>query len=135
VVEGKTYEAIMAADLVIVASGTATLETAILGKPMVIIYRVSPFSSWVARAMVKVSWVGLVNIVAGKNVVPELLQKEATGEKIAAAAAKIWDDSAYRLEMLRELAEVREKLGTPGAAERVARIALEMIEANKAASN
>jgi len=127
VVEGQTYRAITAADLVIVASGTATLETAILGKPMVIVYRVSSLSYWVGRVMVKVGWVGLVNIVAGKKVVPELIQGEARGERIAAEAMKILDDETYRMEMLRRLAEVREKLGTPGAAERVAKMALEMI--------
>lgn len=127
VVEGKTYEALMAADLAVVASGTATLETAILGKPMVIAYRVSPLSYWVGRAMVKVDWVGLVNIVAGRKVVPELLQGEARGERIAAEVLRILDDEPYRKEMLGGLAEVREKLGTPGAAERVARMALEMI--------
>jgi len=127
VVEGKTYEALMAADLAVVASGTATLETAILGKPMVIAYRVSPLSYWVGKAMVKVDWVGLVNIVAGRKVVPELLQGEARGERIAAEVLRILDDEPYRKEMLGGLAEVREKLGTPGAAERVARMALEMI--------
>lgn len=127
VIEGKTYEALMAANLAVVASGTATLETAILGKPMVIAYRVSPLSYWVGRAMVKVDWVGLVNIVAGRKVVPELLQGEARGERIAAEVLRILDDEPYRKEMLGGLAEVREKLGTAGAAERVARMALEMI--------
>jgi lipid-A-disaccharide synthase len=135
VVEGKTYEAIMAADVVIVASGTATLETAILGKPMAIVYRVSPLSYWVGKALLKVDWVGLVNIVAGKNVAPELLQGDFKGETIAAAALKILDDQAYRQEMVEGLVEVRKKLGTPGAAERVARMALQMIEANKAVSS
>jgi len=130
VVEGQTYKAIRAADLVIVASGTATLETAILGKPMVIVYRVSPPSYWVGKVMIKVNWVGLVNIVAGKGVVPELLQGEAKGRQIADAALRILDDETYRRRMLGELAEVRKKLGTSGAAERVARIALGMIDQN-----
>lgn len=128
VVEGQTYAAIRAADLVIVASGTATLETAIMGKPMVIIYRVSPLSYWVGKAMVKVNWVGLVNIVAGKGVVPELLQGEAKGRQIADAALKILDDEIYRREIIGELAEVTRKLGTRGASQRVAKIALDMID-------
>lgn len=129
-VEGQTYQAIKAADLAIVASGTATLETAILNTPMVIVYHVSPVSYWVGRALVKVNWVGLVNIVAGRGVVPELLQKEANGERIAAEALKILDDESYRKEMIQGLAEVRGKLGTAGAAERVAKMALEMIGEN-----
>ncbi len=126
-VEGKTYQTIRAADLVIVASGTATLETAILGKPMVITYRVSPLSYWVGRAMIKVKWIGLANIVAGRTLVPELIQEEARGERIAEEAMRILDDEPYREEMIGGLAEVGRKLGTPGAAERVAKMALEMM--------
>ena len=129
-VEGKTYQAIRAADLVIVASGTATLETAILGKPMVIVYRVSPLSYWVGRAMVKVKWIGLVNIVAERALVPELLQGEVRGERIAEEAFRILDDEKCREEMTRGLVEVSSKLGTPGAAERVAKLALEMMKAH-----
>ena len=128
VVEGMTYQAIRAADLVWVASGTATLETAILGKPMVIAYQVSPLSYWVGRAMIRVGWIGLVNIVAGRTLVPELIQKEARGERIAEETSKILEDEPYRRGMIEGLAEVKQKLGAPGAAERVARIALEMIE-------
>ncbi|MDH4266404.1 MAG: lipid-A-disaccharide synthase, partial [Deltaproteobacteria bacterium] len=128
-VQGQTYQAIKAADLVIVASGTATLETAILGKPMVILYRVSSLSYWIGKILVKTNWIGLVNIVAGRRVVPELLQHEAKGERIAAEVLKILEDESARQEVLQGLAEVRDKLGTPGAAERVAQIALEMIGA------
>jgi lipid-A-disaccharide synthase len=128
VVEGMTYQAIRFADLVWVASGTATLETAILGKPMVIAYQVSPLSYWVGRAMIRVGWIGLVNIVAGRTLVPELIQKEARGERIAEETSRILEDEPYRRGMIEGLAEVKQKLGAPGAAERVARIALEMIE-------
>lgn len=126
-VQGQTYRAIQAADLVLVASGTATLEAAILDKPMVILYQVSPLSYWIGKAMVKSPWIGLVNIVAGKRVVPELLQEAARGERIADEALKILEGESFRKEMLQGLAEVRAKLGTPGAAERVARMALEMV--------
>jgi lipid-A-disaccharide synthase len=132
VVRDQTYEAIQAADLVIVASGTATLETCVLGKPMVILYQLSPLSYWIGKAMVKVDCVGMVNIVAGKKIVPELLQKEARADRIAEEALRILEDEPYRNGMLRALAEVRQKLGTPGAARRVAYIALEMIDGQQA---
>jgi len=127
VVEGKTYQAVRAADLVWVASGTATLETAILGKPMVIAYQVSPLSYWVGRAMIRVKWIGLANIVAGRRLVPELIQKEARGERIAEETLKILEDEPTRRGIIEGLAEVKQKLGSPGAAQRVARMALEMI--------
>ena len=126
IVEGRTYEAIRAAQLVIVASGTATLETAILGRPMVVVYRVSSFSYWIGRALIRVNWIGLVNIVAGRKIVPELIQKEASGEKIYAEVLKILKNPGYRETMLSGLEEVRQKLGGPGAAARVAQIALDM---------
>lgn len=131
-VEGQTYEVIRKSELAIAASGTVTLETAILGKPMVIVYQVSPLTYWVGRAMVKVQWVGLANIVAEKSVVPELLQGEARAERIAAEALRILDDGDYRGRMIREIGEVRKRLGAPGASERVARIALEMMKNRKA---
>ena len=127
VVRDQTHEAIQAADLVIVASGTATLETAFLGKPMVILYQVSPLSYWIGRAMVKVNCIGMVNIVAGRKVVQELLQKDARADRIAEEALRILEDEPYRKEMIRALGEVREKLGTPGAGRRVAHMALEML--------
>jgi lipid-A-disaccharide synthase len=134
-VQGRTYDALRASDLVVVASGTATLETAILKKPMVIIYRVSLLSYWAAKALVRMNCIGLVNIVAGKKVVPELLQEEARGERIADEIIKILEDEPYRQGMLQGLNEVKDKLGAPGAAERVARIALGMIGENKAISD
>jgi lipid-A-disaccharide synthase len=126
VVEGKTYEAIAAADLVLVASGTATLETALLGKPMVIVYRLSLPSYWIGRMLIRVKCIGLANIVAGKKIVPELIQKDACGEKIAAEAHKILAEASYRENMSAELAAIRGKMGKTGAAARVARIALEL---------
>jgi lipid-A-disaccharide synthase len=134
-VQGRTYDALRASDLVVVASGTATLETAILKKPMVIIYRVSLLSYWAAKALVRMNCIGLVNIVAGKKVVPELLQEEARGERIADEIIKILEDEPYRREILQGLTEVKDKIGAPGAAERVAQIALGMIGDNKAISN
>jgi lipid-A-disaccharide synthase len=128
IVEGKTSEAVRAADLAIVASGTATLETAILGTPMVIVYRVSPLSYWVGRALVHVTCIGLVNIVAGRKIIPELLQGEARGENIYAAAIRILNEPEYRKDMISGLKEVRKKMGGPGAAAKVAEMALKMVQ-------
>jgi len=128
IIEGKTYEAVSAADVAIVASGTATLETALLGKPMVIVYRVSAPSYWIGRMLIRVKCIGLANIVAGRKIVPELIQKDASGEKIAAEALKILSDSNYREALAAELATVRGKMGNAGAATRVARMALELAE-------
>ncbi len=126
IVEGKTYKAISAADLAIVASGTATLETALLGKPMVIVYRVSAPTYWIGRMLIRVKCIGLANIVAGRKIVPELIQKDACGEKIAAEALKILTDSNYRKTMAAELSALRGKMGNAGTATRVAQIALEL---------
>jgi lipid-A-disaccharide synthase len=115
------------ADLIILASGTATLEAAIFQKPMIIVYQVSLLSYIIGKALIKVRWVGLVNIIAGKKIVPELLQGDVQGGLIAAEALKILEDEHYRKEMLINLAEVKQKLGAPGAARRVAQMALQMI--------
>ena len=96
---------------------------------MVIAYQVSPLSYWVGRAMIRVKWIGLVNLVAGRTLVPELIQKEARGERIAEEALKILEDEPYRRGMIEGLAEVKQRLGSPGAAERVARMAMDMLNA------
>ena len=122
VVEGLTYDVMNVADLLITASGTATLEGAILGRPMVIIYRVSPLSYWIGRMLVRVDHIGMVNLVAGKGLMPELLQKDATPERIAAESLAILKDSALRRQMMEGTEEVRRNLGEPGAVERAASI-------------
>jgi len=99
-IENQAYWAMSAADLIIVASGTATLEAAIFQKPMIIVYQVSFLSYIIGKALIKVRWVGLVNIIAGKKIVPELLQGDVQGDLIAAEALKILDEENYRKEML-----------------------------------
>jgi lipid-A-disaccharide synthase len=94
---------------------------------MVIVYRVSPLSYWIGRALVHVNCIGLANIVAGRKIVPELLQGDASGENISAAALKILGEADYRETMIAGLKEVRKKMGSPGAAARVAQIALKMV--------
>lgn len=128
VVEGDTHNLVAAADVALVASGTATLECALLETPMVIVYRLSAMTFALARLLVHgVRHAGLPNIVAEREIVPELLQGAATGDKVAAAAAAILDDPSRRRAMVEALREVRERLGRGGAAERAATIACEML--------
>lgn len=128
VIPGDAHNLIAAADVALVASGTATLECALLERPMVIVYRLSPVTYGLARMLVRgVSHVGMPNIVAGREVVPELLQGRATGAAIAAAAGAILDDPARRDRMIADLRDVRRRLGRGGAADRAAAIACEML--------
>ena len=125
--DGDTYNVVEAADLVWTASGTATLETALMLRPMVIVYRMSPTTFALARRLVRVDHIGMANIIAGETVVPELIQDEMTPERIAAESRKILGDPKLRDAMVAKLGEVRKRLGSPGAAERVADIALSML--------
>jgi len=127
-VQGATYDAVAAADVAIVVSGTATLETALLGTPLIVIYSVSALTYTIGRMLISVEHIGLVNIVAGKTVAPELIQHEANPERIAAEVMNILNDSERRKVMQEELYRLRDKLGRPGAAKRVARMALSLMQ-------
>lgn len=126
IIEGDIYRALSACDFALVKSGTATLETAIMGVPMVIVYHISPISYWVARMAVKVPFVGLVNLVAGEKVVPELIQNDITPENLVRETVDILESSDRRENMIKKLREVRERL-REGASEKTAQIALEMM--------
>lgn len=115
-----TYDLMHNADAAIVTSGTATLETALSGTPMVVVYKTSLLTYVVGRLLVRIRNIGLVNIVAGKRIVPELIQGAASPEAIAREAAAMLDDAALRTRIRGELAGVRAHLGEPGAALRVA---------------
>ncbi len=127
IVSGHTYDVIACCDLAIVTSGTATLETGLLGIPMVIIYKVSLLSSLIGRMVINVKNIGLVNIIAGKTIVPELIQSDANGQRIAAEALAILLNETKRIEIIEQLAAVRARLGSPGAARRAAQIACDML--------
>lgn len=121
VVRGRMYEALRASEAAAVTSGTATLETALIGTPMVIIYRMNSLSFIIGKMLIGVKSVGLPNIIAGKALVPELLQDAATPERISAELLSLLTDGARRLEMTGGFEKVKELLGHGGASEAAAR--------------
>jgi lipid-A-disaccharide synthase len=127
VVEDATYDALGAADLTIVSSGTATVEAALMDAPMIVVYRLAPLTAGIARMLVRTSMFAMVNLIAGRRVVPELVQKDFTAERLAGEAKRLLDSPEARAEMRRGLAEVREKLGPPGAVERAADLIAAML--------
>jgi lipid-A-disaccharide synthase len=127
VIQGRTPEVMRAADFLLAASGTVTLEAAILGTPMLITYRVGWLSYLLGRLLVRVRFVGLPNLVAEDSVVPELIQHKATPERLAAAALEILGSPERLARMRVALQEVRRRLGQPGATERAAREILALL--------
>jgi len=113
--------------IALVASGTATLEVAFMGIPMVVVYKVTPFSYWIGRMLIKVPYIGLANLVAGERVVPELVQDDATPERLADEALTLLEDEDIRGDMIEKLKNIKRRLGRGGASERTARIAIEMM--------
>lgn len=128
IVRENIYDVMSLAEAVMVASGTATLETALMETPMVIVYKVSALTYWVGRMIIDVPNIGLVNLIAGKTIVPELIQQDASAEKIAEEIEAILSDKKRSDGIKRELARVREKLGTPGVSRRTAKLAYELIQ-------
>ncbi len=126
IVDGDTYNMLAAADLVWVASGTATLEAGLLKKPMVITYRLSPLSYWLGRRLIRVNDIGMINIVAGERVVPELLQSEVTADRILAETQRMLQPEV-RQAVIGKLAGVQRLLGPPGAPGRVADMVMELL--------
>lgn len=127
VVDGGVYDVLSASDLAIVASGTATLEAALMETPMVIIYRLSLPSYILGKIFIHVKNIGLVNIIAGKTVVPELLQTEANPVHIARIVQELFENKSKLKEIKQELSKIKNKLGTPGVADRTAQLVFSML--------
>ena len=119
-VDGQAPEAVGASDAAVVASGTAVLEAALMERPLVVVYRVAPVSYLVGRALLKVGYVSLVNLLLGRPAVPELIQNGMSPERVAAEVRRLWNAGPEREELLAALRQVREKLGRKGAAGRAA---------------
>ncbi|MGC1829749.1 MAG: lipid-A-disaccharide synthase [Candidatus Acidiferrales bacterium] len=121
-VEGGAYDALAAADCAIVASGTATVEAALLGAPMVVVYRVAPLTALILRRMIRTPFFSMVNLIAGRRVVPELIQANFTPSAVEAEVSRLLETPRAREEMKAGLSEVRAKLGPGGAIERASDI-------------
>ena len=128
-IEGHNYDVMSVADLAIVTSGTVTLEAAMCGLGCEILYKSSPVSFWIAKRVVKIPNIGLPNIVAGRQIEPELLQDDCTPDKIASTALELLEPERFA-QLQRDLLEVKEKLGEPGAVKRVAELVLRMAGQN-----
>jgi lipid-A-disaccharide synthase len=125
VFERRTYEVMAAADVVLISSGTATLEAALLGVPMVVCYRVSRITEAVVRLLVKVRWCSLPNLIANRGVVPEVLQDELTGQRLAGEALRLIEDPAAAGAQRAAFEQVRIQLGAPGVGRRAAQAVIE----------
>ena len=128
---GQAYQALGAAHVAVVASGTATVEAALAGVPTVIVYRVSPLTFALARRLVRVEHVGMANLLAGERVFPELLQDDFTPERLAHEVLSLIQDPGRIKAVRRGLATVIRRLGGPGASARAARVAVELMASGR----
>ncbi len=131
-VQGRVAEVVGASDVALVTSGTAALEAGLMLRPLVVVYRVSVLSALLARLLVRVAYVSLVNLLAGRRVVPELLQGALTPANVLAEVRRVWAEGPERKAMLEGLGEVRALLGQSDASERAATQVLEVLEAHAA---
>jgi lipid-A-disaccharide synthase len=128
VVESRTYDALASADAAIVSSGTATVETALLDVPMVVVYRVTPLTALLAKPLVRTPFFSMVNLIAGKRVVSELIQSDFTPARVSKEVLQLLREPAARAAMRANLAEVRNRLGPPGAVDRAADAILDLVQ-------
>jgi lipid-A-disaccharide synthase len=125
-VEGRAPEVVGACDVAVVASGTATLEAGLMRRPLVAVYRLNAITFWLARLLVRLPHVCLVNLLAGRGVVPELIQGDFTAARVVAALEPLWE-GPVREACLEGLDEVRASLGAPGASGRAAAVIAELL--------
>ena len=128
VVREQVYEAMRASDLMLIASGTATLEAACLGTPMIVVYKMSRLSWHILRKLVKLELSGLPNVIAEHEIVPELLQNQVTAERVAPIALELLQNPQKRKAQQEHLRWVYKQLGEPGAAQRTAQLILSHIQ-------
>ena len=126
--KGSVYDVFRNADLAVVASGTATLQGALAGTPMVVVYKVSPVSYWLARLLIHVKSISLANIVADRPFIPELIQEDASSTRIREEVERLLRDESARASMKRELRCVARRLGTAGASLRAASIICRILD-------
>ena len=127
----KSHQALAAADLAIVASGTSSVEATFLGVPQVVVYQVSGLSWFLGRRLISIPYASIANLVAGREVVPELLQERANVEELVKTAWPILAGGVVRAKMIDDLARVRHELGQPGASGRVVEIITEELAARR----
>jgi lipid-A-disaccharide synthase len=124
-VRDQASEVMAASDILWIASGTATLQAAAVGTPMVLLYKTTVPTYLLARWLIRVKWIGLVNLIAGRSVVPELIQNEATAERLLRETERLLNDRRAHDEMKESLQRVRDTLGEPGASMRAAKVVLD----------
>jgi lipid-A-disaccharide synthase len=124
----QTDDVLNASDAVVTASGTATVQTALHGKPMVVVYQLSPATYWLGKRLARVDTYAMVNLIAGQRVVRELIQGECTPQAIADEAVRLLTETDYRARMIASLDDVRRRLGGPGASDRAAEAILEIAQ-------
>jgi len=130
ILDDDTHNGVVASDVALVASGTATLETGILGRPMIILYKVTLLTWLMAKLCIRIPHIGLVNVVAGRKVVPELIQFDAGPKKVCAAFSALWEDKVLLEATRRALAGVKASLGAPGASRRAAEAIASFLQLN-----
>lgn len=130
IAEGHNYDVFSVADLALATSGTVTLEAALCGLGSIIVYRTSAINAFIARRVINIPDIGLPNIVAGRHILPELLQEDFTPEKVAQEALHLLEPER-NARMKKDLAYVKERLGQPGAVDRVAQLVLKIAEEKK----